>query len=103
MPPEIVALMGSQATVEYESATDMFGDRTYVTRGTYPCYPVATVVKVWSLEGRDDTSTLTLYLATDEIQGTDRVLYKGTYFKIVAIETWVDETDSVWGQVVRLQ
>lgn len=103
MPPEIASLMGSTITVKYQDSIDLFGKRTYAGRGDFKCYPVHESVRIYSLEGREDTSTLTVYVNTDTIDANDIIVFRGTEYKILSVETWVDQTDSVWGQVVHLQ
>ena len=94
--------MGATAVVEYETSVDSFGKTTYATRDTYACYPVETRVVAVNDLGREDISTVALYTDGTDIQPTDRVTYSGVVYRMVALETWRDADNAIWGQVMRL-
>lgn len=105
MYPEIADLMGSSVTVESEATTDGFGKRTFTARAgsPYACYPAYTDTRVWSMEGREETTTVTLYVNSQDLVATDRFTYEGRQYKCLSIETWRNENNQVVGQVVYLQ
>lgn len=105
MYPEISALMGSTIVVRAEVGTDAYGKRTFVERNASPyrCYPVYTNERRWSMEGREELITMTVYTDSFEIDPTDEFEYEGRLLKCIGVETWKNERNQVVGQVVYLQ
>ena len=105
MYPEIAALMGSSVVVQSQSTTDAFGKRTFAARGNspYKCYPVFATQRVWSIEGREESTSVTLYIDADDIAATDSFVYEGRTYRCLSVETWRNETNQIVGQVAYLQ
>lgn len=103
LPSEILALMNSTITVKSETSVDLYGKRSYTVRGDYKCAVVDKTRKVYSREGRDDVSSITFYVDSDDIKATDQIIYLGNEYKIVVITTWRDGYNQVWGQEIGVQ
>lgn len=105
MYPEIAALMGDTIEVGAEASTDGYGKRTFNARAgsPYSCYVVFTAKRVWSMEGREETTSLIAYVDADDLQPTDQFTYNGKPYKCLSIETWQNEHAQTIGQVVYLQ
>lgn len=105
MYPEIRALMGSEVVVKAQVSTDAYGKRGFVERNAspYACYPTFTNERRWSLEGREEVISMTLYCDSNDIDPTDQFIYEDRQLKCVSVETWKNERNQVVGQVVYLQ
>ena len=105
MYPEIRQLLGSAVVVNSEATIDGFGKRTFSPKSNspYKCYPVYENRRVWSLEGREETTSIVLYVDADDLSASDQYQFNGRIYRCVSVETWVNELSQTIGQVAYLQ
>lgn len=103
LPPEIKAVLTYPITVVRKSTIDQYGKVTYVSRGSYLCYPVEDTSMVIGLEGQQEMADVTLYIDSTDLASTDRITYNSVQRRIVSLQTWRDGQGAIWGQVAFLR
>lgn len=103
-PAPIKAQMTQTVTVSKVGATDAFGKHTYATRGTYACYIDQTTQLVMSDQGQEVTTSMQLYVSSEDIIVSDKVSFLGrTNVDIISVATHRHGDGTVWGQTVFLR
>jgi hypothetical protein len=105
LAPEIRALMGQELVVSERISSDVHGTWTYAERNSSPvkCYATFGSQRVWSVEGKEEVTSLVCYCDASDIDPDDQFEFDGTSYRCLNVETWYDDQGVVVGQVVNLQ